>query len=395
MMTGRAVAHADLPRRRRGVDDDRPLVPAGHRRGAGRGSAVDPAQQTGRDLERAPGLPGDPAGDDRGWAGPDRVRALAVAARPRTTRPAVGERPGAERRAAEPVVDDDAESSRRSDRSAAGHAVAPRRSSSAPRKRGTWRVVRRVVAAVLVIGWVTVLAWLRPFTAGPDALAALGAAGGPVQGGNIDPGALVVTDNPTTIELAPTAGPAPTTGLVFTPGARVDSRAYADLLRPVAEAGYLVVILKSPYGIAFAQPGQSAGPITDHPEITTWAVGGHSLGGVVAAGYAGDHADTVTGLLLYASYPNTDLSGDTDLQVESISGSNDGLTTSADIARTKDLLPSYTEFTVINGGVHAFFGDYGEQPGDGQSTVSREQATAEIVAATTAFLERVQLAGPG
>ena len=58
---------------------------------------------------------------------------------------------------AEPVVDDDAESSRRSDRSAAGHAVAPRRSSSAPRKRGTWRVVRRVVAAVLVIGWVTVL----------------------------------------------------------------------------------------------------------------------------------------------------------------------------------------------------------------------------------------------
>ena len=296
---------------------------------------------------------------------------------------------------AEPVVDDDAESSRRSDRSAAGHAVAPRRSSSAPGKRGTWRVVRRVVAAVLVIGWVTVLAWLRPFTAGPDALAALGAAGGPVQGGNIDPGALVVTDNPTTIELAPTAGPAPTTGLVFTPGARVDSRAYADLLRPVAEAGYLVVILKSPYGIAFAQPGQFAGPITDHPGITTWAVGGHSLGGVVAAGYAGDHADTVTGLLLYASYPNTDLSGDTDLQVESISGSNDGLTTSADIARTKDLLPSDTEFTVINGGVHAFFGDYGEQPGDGQSTVSREQATAEIVAATTAFLERVQLAGPG
>jgi len=295
-------------------------------------------------------------------------------------------------------VDDDAEAGRRSDRPAAGHAVAPGRSSSAPGQRGTWRVVRRVVAAVLVIGWVAVLAWLRPFTAGPDALAALGAAGAAgdrVQGGGADPGAVLVTDNPTTIELAPTAGPAPTTGLVFTPGARVDSRAYAELLRPVAESGYLVVILKSPYGIAFAQPGQSAGPITDHPGITTWAVGGHSLGGVVAAGYAGDHADTVTGLLLYASYPNTDLSGDTDLQVESISGSNDGLTTPADIARTKELLPADTEFTVIDGGVHAFFGDYGEQPGDGLPTVSREQATAEIVAATTAFLERVQRAGPG
>ena len=174
----------------------------------------------------------------------------------------------------------------------------------------------------------------------------------------------------------------------------MDSRAYAELLRPVAEAGYLIVILKSPYGIAFAQPGQSAGPIDDHPEVTTWAVGGHSLGGVVAAGYAGDHTDTATGLLLYASYPNTDLSGDTDLQVESISGSNDGLTTPADIASTKDLLPPDTEFTVIEGGVHAYFGDYGEQPGDGQPAVSRDIASAEIVTATTAFMERVELAGP-
>ncbi len=262
--------------------------------------------------------------------------------------------------------------------------VAPGRSPSAPRKRGTWRVLRRVLTAVLVIAWVAVLAWLRPFTAGPASLAAL------AEGGS-----AVVTDNPTTIELAPTGSPAPTTGLVFTPGARVDSRAYAELLRPVAEAGYLIVILKSPYGIAFAQPGQSAGPIDDHPEITTWAVGGHSLGGVVAAGYAGDHADTITGLLLYASYPNTDLSSDSDLQAESIFGSNDGLSTPEDIARTKDLMPPDTEFTVIEGGVHAYFGDYGEQPGDGQPAVSRDIASAEIVTATTAFMERVELAGAG
>ena len=148
-------------------------------------------------------------------------------------------------------------------------------------------------------------------------------------------------------------------------------------------------------GIAFAQPGQSAGPIDDHPEIATWAVGGHSLGGVVAAGYAGDHADSVTGLLLYASYPSIDLSSDTDLQAASISGSNDGLTTTADIARTKDLLPPDSEFTVVDGGVHAYFGDYGEQPGDGSPAVSRDAASAENIAATTGFMERVELAGPG
>ena len=296
----------------------------------------------------------------------------------------------AEPAAAEPATDEPATAGREGNpANGSDPAAGPHPASGPPpptdrRRRTGWRVVRRVAAAVLVLGWLAVLAWLRPFTAGPDSLAAL------AEGGSV-----VVTDNPTTIELAPAGSRVPTTGLVFTPGARVDSRAYAELLRPVAEAGYLIVILKSPYGIAFAQPGQSAGPIADHPEVTAWAVGGHSLGGVVAAGYAGDHADSVTGLLLYASYPNTDLSSDGGLQAESISGSNDGLTTAADIARTRDLLPPDTLFTVIEGGVHAYFGDYGEQPGDGQSTVSREHATAEIVAATTAFMERVELAASG
>ena len=181
---------------------------------------------------------------------------------------------------------------------------------------------------------------------------------------------------------------------MFSPGARVDSRAYAALLRPVAEAGYLVVILKEPFGLAIAQIGQAAGPIADHPEITTWAVGGHSLGGVAAASFAADNPDTVSGLLLWASYPNGDLSTDTDLQVESISGSNDGLTTPADIEKSKANLPPDTTFTVIDGGVHAYFADYGEQPGDGQPTIDRDEASAQIIEASTAFLDRLARAGP-
>jgi hypothetical protein len=42
----------------------------------------------------------------------------------------------------------------------------------------------------------------------------------------------------------------PTTGFVFVPGARVDYRAYALVLRPLAEAGFLVVVLKEPFGFA-------------------------------------------------------------------------------------------------------------------------------------------------
>ena len=245
------------------------------------------------------------------------------------------------------------------------------------RRRG-WRIAGRIVIALLAIGWVGVLGWLRPFAAGPDAVAAL-------QSDQ----AVTVVDHPTSIELVPTT-PAPTgVGLVFSPGARVDARAYAALLRPAAEAGYLVVILKEPFGLAITQVGQSAGPIADHPEIGSWAVGGHSLGGVSAARFAADNLATVDGLLLWASFPDVDLSADDTLQVESISGSNDLLATPADIERSRSKLPPDTSFTEIEGGVHAFFGDYGEQPGDGQPSISREDASAQISAATMAFLGRV------
>jgi hypothetical protein len=37
--------------------------------------------------------------------------------------------------------------------------------------------------------------------------------------------------------------------------------------------------------------------------------------------------------------------------------------------------------------VHAFFGDYGDQRGDGEPTVSRQEAQARIVEATSTFLD--------
>ncbi len=252
------------------------------------------------------------------------------------------------------------------------------------RKGAGWRIVGRIVAGIVTVVWLGILVWLQPFPAGPTALAAL-----------TSDAIVTVTDRPTSIELAPVAAKEPSVGLVFSPGARVDARASAAVLRPVAEAGYLVVILKEPFGLAITQIGQSAGPIADHPEIRSWAVGGHSLGGVSAAWFAADNLDTVSGLLLYASFPNDDMSGDVGLQVASIFGSNDGLATPADIERSKALLPPDTVFTEIDGGVHAFFADYGAQPGDGEPGVDRATATAQISAASIAFMDRLSAAGTG
>jgi len=160
------------------------------------------------------------------------------------------------------------------------------------------------------------------------------------------------------------------------------------VLRPLAEAGYLVVALKEPLGIALTSPDQSASAMASFDGVGHWAVGGHSLGGVAASSFAAAHDDEVDGLLLHASYP-LGVMADADLVVASVSGSEDGLTTPADVDASRANLPAGTRFTEVDGAVHAFFADYGAQPGDGTPTVPRAQAQAEIVTASLALLDEV------
>ena len=126
-----------------------------------------------------------------------------------------------------------------------------------------------------------------------------------------------------------------------------------------------------------------------HPEIGSWAVGGHSLGGVSAAAFAAANHD-VSGLLLFASYPAENMTDAQGLSVLSISGSNDGLSTPDKIAASKSLLPPNASYATVMGGVHAFFGDYGEQPGDGEPGITREQAQQQIAAESLRFMDRLE-----
>ncbi len=200
---------------------------------------------------------------------------------------------------------------------------------------------------------------------------------------------VTVTDAATEIVLTPT-GPASGTGVFFQPGARVDARAYTAVLRPLAEAGHPVVIAKQPLGIAFLASGAFDAARARHPDVTRWVVGGHSLGGTVAA-LTADAAGAaprapVVGLLLYASYPAGDVSTTLRAGVLSISGVNDGLATPAKIEASKATLPAGSTFLALDGVVHAFFGDYGPQPGDGTPTVSHDDARAAIADASVAFV---------
>lgn len=253
------------------------------------------------------------------------------------------------------------------------------RSLGEPRERGGFRRFLRVAAPVLGVLWVAAMWWLRPFSAVEPALAALQS-----------DATVTVTESMTDIVLTPVSG-SDEVGVLFQPGAKVEARAYAAVLRPLAEAGHRVVIVKQPLSIAFFALGAFDSARSAYPEVQRWVVAGHSLGGTVAAIEAesstADGLGVAAGLLLYASYPASDMSDTLGSSVLSVSGSLDGLATPSDIDASRANLPPTATFTVIEGAVHAYFGDYGPQPGDGIPTISHDDARAQISAASVEFVD--------
>ena len=182
---------------------------------------------------------------------------------------------------------------------------------------------------------------------------------------------------------------APTTGFIFYPGGKVDPAAYAPMMKKIAEEGYLAVIVPMPLNLAVFNGMAAEDVIDNYPAIQHWAIGGHSLGGVMASSFAASN-ETIDGLVLWASYP---ASGDgiinSDLVIASISGNVDGLSTPEKITNSKSMLPANTYWTEIQGGNHAQFGFYGEQSGDNAALISREQQLSQIVEATVVILKNI------
>lgn len=246
--------------------------------------------------------------------------------------------------------------------------------------RGPIRFVFAVVLRVLMVGWLFAIWWLRPFTAEEPALSAM-----------LSDQDVTVTESATAVVMQP--GDPEQTGVVFQPGAKVEARAYAAVLRPLAEAGHPVVIVKQPLGIAFLALGGLGDARDALPDVDRWIVGGHSLGGTVASIEADQHDEDgsapAVGLLLYASYPGTDIGSSLAADVLSISGTSDALATPADIEDSRANLPQGARFVAITGAVHSQFGDYGPQPGDGQPAISHDAARSRISHESVSFVTRL------
>ena len=173
-------------------------------------------------------------------------------------------------------------------------------------------------------------------------------------------------------------GPAKKNAIIFYPGAKVETTAYAPLLKQIASQEADVFLVDMPLHMAFFGLNK-ADNIRASYHYQNWYMSGHSLGAAMAARYSADHLKDYRGLIMLAGYPTKDLHA-ANFSVLSIYGSKDG--NAKMLQKNPQYLPKDYTKQVIKGGNHAQFGNYGRQKGDGQATISRkaqQQATTQAV----------------
>ncbi|NTV91363.1 MAG: hypothetical protein HGA22_13545 [Clostridiales bacterium] len=209
---------------------------------------------------------------------------------------------------------------------------------------------------------------------------------------------VTVSDNTTTVSMyghnmvfEPANGEIKA-GFIFYPGGKVEYTAYAPLMKRISEQGYLCVLVHMPLNLAVFDKS-AAGSVLEQfgkdgpagKNIEKWYIGGHSLGGAMAASYAAENKDLLEGLVLLAAYPTSDLSN-SGLKVLSMYGSEDGVLNAESYSNGRKYMPEgFTEIS-IDGGNHAGFGNYGAQKGDGAASISAEKQQENAAAAIVSLM---------
>lgn len=168
------------------------------------------------------------------------------------------------------------------------------------------------------------------------------------------------------------------TAVIFYPGGKVEEEAYAPLCKKIAEQGYQCILVSMPFRLAVFDNKAAEDIIDQYDDIEHWYLVGHSLGGAFGATYASKHADEFDGLIMLGAYSTSDLTK-TNLKVLSIYGSEDGVLNRSKYEKYKSNLPASNKEIIIDGGNHAYYGNYGEQSGDGMARIPREEQQQQTV----------------
>lgn len=176
------------------------------------------------------------------------------------------------------------------------------------------------------------------------------------------------------------------TALIFYPGARVEPAAYIPLMYRLAESGVACYIVSMPNNLAMFDKDAAEDVIFMY-ELDSCDIylAGHSMGASAASSYVVDNAEKYKGFIMMGSYSGADLT-DSGLSVLTIHGTEDGLMAKKKGKSPLEGLPADTVEVVIQGGCHAYFGNYGPQDMDGTPTITREDQQAQTVAAIKEFM---------
>lgn len=164
-------------------------------------------------------------------------------------------------------------------------------------------------------------------------------------------------------------------GLIFYPGAKVEAYAYLVLLKSLSDKDINVFLVKMPFNLAVFNINAADSIQKQYPLIEHWYIAGHSLGGAMASQYLEENAKEYNGLIQLAAYPVNE----SEENILILYGSNDKI---LDVTKL-EAFPSIS----ISGGNHAYFGNYGEQDGDGNARISREKQQEITIDAIINFIK--------
>ncbi|MBN2499242.1 MAG: hypothetical protein JXB38_00665 [Anaerolineales bacterium] len=185
-------------------------------------------------------------------------------------------------------------------------------------------------------------------------------------------------------------GQTATTGLLFFPEGRQDVQTYAVPARAIAEEGYAVILMSRRGADIDADEEQRLPTVmADFPEIENWVIGGHTWGGVVGSGYALNHLDQFSGIVLWATrMDELDLSG-LDLPVLYVFGTNDDENVAGELTAGKAHLPPDVVWVPVEGGNRVGFASFGPMAADVGADITEAEQQVQAAQATVEFLQQI------
>ncbi|AFH60690.1 alpha/beta fold hydrolase [Paenibacillus caseinilyticus] len=251
----------------------------------------------------------------------------------------------------------------------------PRSQSRARAKRSVWRLIALWMILLLLGLAAAGFVYLRPYEADEAArLAMMGSAGVEVA-----KEAHWLRFEPGSGETGGAAKPLP--GVILYPGGLVQPESYAPLASRLAEEGYPVYIARMPLSLAVFGQNRAEELLQREPQ-GDFVIGGHSLGGAMAARFAAAHPDRLRGVFFLAAYADEGGSlRDAGLPVLSLAGTNDGVLNRERMEAGRAYVPGDASYLSMEGGNHAGFGSYGPQRGDGEAAILPEEQWERTVEA--------------